>query len=151
MSDSRYAVEDILNNFDALLHDVDFSKELRLLGIGAFNILQRKQMLLELYGIYMGLWSLALRRSFPHDEHEIFRAFMERHAQRHPDRRSAQLRQRGQQYRDLLLSAGDQDFTVVSRHLLTFTQRDDATVKALSLRMALLLRATYTFIFERLI
>lgn len=151
MSAGAYAVEDVLGNFDALLRDTDFSRELQMLGVGRFNPLRRRQMLLELRGLYIGLWYLALVRSFPDRAEELFELYMQHHTQHSPRKEDEQLRQRARQYKDMLSGTGDRDFTAVSLHLLSFMHRDEATIKTLSLRMALLLRSTYTFIFERLI
>ena len=56
-----------LDNFAALLDDADFTAELELVGVGRFQFLRRRQMCLELRGLYMALWRLALSRSFPND------------------------------------------------------------------------------------
>ena len=140
-----------LGNFAALFEDADFTVELDCLGVGRMQFLRRRQMLLELRGLYMGLWFLALVRSFPDRAEELFELYMQHHAQNSPRKEDEQLRQRARQYKDMLSGTGDRDFTAVSRHLLSFMHRDEATLKTLSLRMALLLRSTYTFIFERLI
>lgn len=108
-------------------------------------------MLLELRGLYMGLWYLGLTRSFPERAEELFELYMQHHAELSPRKEDEQLRQRGRQYKDMLSGTGDKDFTAVSRHLLSFMHRDEDALKTMSLRMALLLRSSYTFIFERLI
>ena len=144
-------LEVLLANFDALYGNVEFGQELRLLGVGRLDFVRRKQMLLELRGLYVGLWYLALCRSFPEHAQGIFKAYLERHAKRHKGKRAEQLRQRAEQYKDMLHSAGDQDFTTVSRHILSFRSRDEAELKALSLRLALNFRATYSFLFDRLL
>lgn len=144
-------VEHVLENFDALLGDVNFTRELQMLGVGRLDFLRRRQMLLELRGLYIGLWYLALRRSFPGRAEEIFSAYLKHHAELRPDKKSRQLRERAAQYKDMLHSAGDQDFTTVSRHILSFYHKDEETLKALSLRLALRFRATYTFLFDRLL
>lgn len=151
MSLQAETVEQVLGNFDALLGDVNFTRELRMLGVGRLNFLRRRQMLLELRGLYMGLWYLALCRSFPDTAAEIFAAYLEHHAKRHNDKKGRLLRERASQYRDMLHSAGDQDFTAVSRHILSFYQKDEATLKTLSLRLALNFRAIYSFLFDRLL
>lgn len=151
MSLHAETLEHVLGNFDALLGDVNFTHELKLLGVGRLDFLRRRQMLLELRGLYIGLWYLALRRSFPDTVEEIFAAYLQHHAEQHPDKRGRQLRERASQYKDMLRSAGDQDFTTVSRHILSFYHKDEETLKALSLRLALSFRATYTFLFDRLL
>ena len=151
MSLGASTLEEVLANFDALLGDVDFARELHLLNIKRLDFMRRKAMLLELRGLYMGLWYLALCRSFPDTAEDIFAAYLVRHAERHRGKKAEALRQRAQQYKDMLHSAGDQDFTGVSRHILSFHARSEEELKALTLRLALNFRATYTFLFERLL
>lgn len=151
MSGNVYADDEVLDNFDALLRGVDFSKELAMLGVGRLNFMRRRQMIVELRGLYMGLWHLALLRSFPERAGEIFDMFLERHSVRFHGEDDKKFRRRAGEYKDMLGGAGDKDFTGVSRHLLSFSHLDETRLKAASLRMALHLRVTYTFIFERLI
>lgn len=150
MNGGPYTVEEVLDNFEALLLGTDFSNELAMLRVGRFSVM-RRQMLRELRGLFAGLWHLALTRSFPDRAGELFDLFLERHAIRFPGKEEEKFRQRARQYKEMLLGAGDKDFTAVSRHLLSFVRQDEAGFKAMSLRMALHLRSTYTFIFERLI
>lgn len=151
MTSSAYSAEEVLDNFEALLRDVVFPRELRLLGVGRFHFLRRRQMLLELRALYIGLWHLALQRSFPTAHQELFDAFLARYARRRPDRESARLLERAVEYVEMLRHKGDRDFTEVSRHLASFLELDEDASKTLALRLALALRASYTFIFERLI
>lgn len=151
MTSSPYSTEEVLDNFDALLRDAIFPKELHLLGVGRFSFLRRRQMLLELRALYIGLWRLALMRSFPTAYQEIFDAFLARYAKRHPDKDSACLLTRALEYVDMLHHKGDKNFMEVSRHLASFLQLDEDAAKTLALHLALSLRASYTFIFERLI
>ncbi len=151
MTSSPYSTEEVLDNFDALLRDAIFPKELHLLGVGRFSFLRRRQMLLELRALYIGLWHLALMRSFPTAYQEIFDAFLTRYAKRHPDKDSARLLTRALEYVDMLHHKGDKNFMEVSRHLASFLQLDEDGAKTLALHLALSLRASYTFIFERLI
>ncbi len=143
MTSSPYSTEEVLDNFDALLRDAVFPKELHLLGVGRFSFLRR--------ALYIGLWRLALMRSFPTAYQEIFDAFLARYAKRHPDKDSARLLARALEYIDMLQHRGDKDFMEVSRHLASFLQLNEDAGQALALRLALALRSSYTFIFDRLI
>lgn len=149
---AAYDIAEVLDNFDALLRGVDFDNEMQMLGIGRFSLFARRDMLLELRALYIALWYLALQRSFPDAAEKIFEAFLQRHTARAPRKpREALLRERAQQYNDMLRETGDRDFTAVSRHLLSQRRMDESALKPLSLRLALHLRSTYTFIFDRLI
>lgn len=143
---------DVLNNFDALLRGVNFTNELHMLGIGRWNIFERRAMLLELHALYIAMWHKALTRSFPDTAEHIFAAFLERHTSRTPQNtHERHLLERIHQYKDFLHTIGDRDFTAVSRHLLTLRRVEEHTLKPRVLRLALHLRAIYTLIFDRLI
>ena len=79
-----------LDNFAALLDDVDFSAELALLGIGRLQFLRRRQMLVELRGLYIALWRLALGRSFPNDADTMLSVFLHRYLMTNNDKLAPQ-------------------------------------------------------------
>lgn len=140
-----------LDNFAALLDDVDFSGELASLGIGRLQFLRRRQMLIELRGLYMALWRLALGRSFPHDADAMFSVFIHGFLMRNRDKIARAIAERGRQYWGMLEPVGDSDFTDVARHLISFSAHEEKDRPALVLRLALDIRSIYRTIFERLI
>lgn len=140
-----------MENFLALLRDADFSQELAMLKVGKFQFLRRRQLLLEFRALYIGLWRLALARSFPVDGQDIFDAFISGYASTHKDTATQRLLTRGQQYAEILLAEGDRNYTHISQHILSFGTLDEKDLKAMSLRLALAIRQMYTFIFDRLI
>lgn len=149
--DEQATIEQAIANFSALIDDLDFTGELDLLGIGRFQFLRRKQMIIELRGLYTALWRLALARSFPHDADSMFEVFLERYGRTHTGKLPVQIMERARQYWGMLEPAGDGDFSVVARHLSSFTERDDKARRPLILKLALHIRRAYRFIFERLI
>lgn len=149
--DYRDVIEEALANFAVLLDDLDFSQELELLGIGRLQFLRRKQMLIELRGLFIAIWRLALGRSFPHEADEMLRIFIRRYAEGHAGKPGAQIVERAGQYWRMLEPGGDGDFSDVARHLLSFVDRDQDDVAPLVLRLALRIRSAYRFIFDRLI
>lgn len=140
-----------LDNFAALLDDTDFTAELELTGIGRFQFLRRRQMTLELRGLYMALWRLALAHSFPNDADAMFATFLHGYLTRHPDKAARQAAERARQYWDMLQPMGDADFNDVARHITSFSERDEKTCRTLTLKLALHIRKIYRFIFDRLI
>lgn len=141
-----------LDNFAALLDDVDFSRELAALGIGRLQFLRRRQMLIELRGLYIALWRLALGRSFPHDADVMFSVFIHGFLMRNRgDKIARAIAERGRQYWGMLEPVGDSDFTDVAKHLISFAAREEKDRPALALRLALDIRSIYSTIFERLI
>lgn len=138
-------------NFAALLQGTDFTAELEILGIGRMQFMRRRQMLVELRGLYMGLWRLALDSSFPHDADAIFADFLRAYAVRYPDKVSGRVLERAEQYWGMLQAKGKSDFSDVARHLCSFAPQEQGDARARVLRLVLLIRNAYTMIFDRLI
>lgn len=152
----RYEEEDdivelALDNFAALLNDVDFSAELALLGVGRLQFLRRRQMLTELRGLYIALWRLALGRSFPRDADTMLAVFLHRMIMGSREKAVRATAERGRQYWGMLAPQGDSDFSNVARHLASFAPRDEKEQPALILKLALNIRCYYTTIFQKLI
>ncbi len=147
-----YTQDEVVANFQALIDSRDFDVELKQLGIGAFRLMQRRQMLLEFKGLFAGLWRLALARSFPVDGDQIFEKYLELRLHQSGNSKEAQRHvERARQYADMLTLRGDTDFSEVSLHLLSFLRLPDAARKSATLKLALDIRGMYNFIFQRLI
>lgn len=140
-----------LDNFDALLDDVDFSAELAVLGIGRLQFLRRRQMLVELRGLYIALWRLALGRSFPNDADTMLSVFLHRYIMSHNDKIARATAERGKQYWGMLEPIGDSNFTIIAEHLISFSAREEKDRPALALKLALDIRSIYRTIFDKLI
>jgi hypothetical protein len=147
-----YTHEEVIANFQALIESWDFEAELKRFGIGAMNIIRRKQMLLEFRGLFAGLWRLALARSFPEDGRQIFEGYLEACVIKSKNGKKAQqLVARSRLYAEMLSLRGDTDFSEVSRHLTSFVRMPEAEQKSATLKLALDIRQMYNFIFERMI
>ena len=144
------AVRTALDNFTALLNDADFSDAMLVLEVGRFQFMLRRQMKIELGGMFIALWRLALTRSFPQDADRMFEVFCSAYAHEHTDEQSTRLLTRGGEYWAMLKPHGDADFTEIARHLCSFSIRDTHAAKSAQLRMVLYMRKTYKFLFERL-
>lgn len=147
-----YTQEEVIANFQALIDSWNFNTELRRLGIGAMQIMRRKQMLLEFQGLFAGLWRLALTRSFPEDGEHIFEGYLARCASNPKNaRRASQLVERSRQYAEMLAQRGDTNFSEVSRHLASFLKLPESAHNRVTLQLALNIRQMYNCIFERMI
>lgn len=151
MTQNVYTTEYVVDNFVALFRDADFTKELSILKVRKFQFLRRRQLLLELRALYIALWRLALGRSFPEEGDHIFETFLSTYASKHPDTASARLLVRARQYAEILQIEGDKNYMHISQHILSFSTLDEQDRKTLGLRLALSIRQSYTFIFDRLI
>jgi hypothetical protein len=147
-----YTHEEVIDNFQALLENWDFNTELKRLGISAIHIIRRKQVLLELKGLFAGLWRLALTRSFPEDGQQIFEGYMQRCLSNPKNARNGQqLVDRSRNYAEMIAVRCDADFSEVSRYLTSFLKLPESTRKSATLKLALNIRKMYNIIFERLI
>jgi hypothetical protein len=148
-----YTHEEVIANFQALVGSWDFDTEIRRLGIGAMQIIRRKQMRLEFQGLVIGLWRLALARSFPKDGGQIFEGYLERCLDQSGKKaKQAQLVvERARQYAEMLALRGDTDFSEVSRHMTSFLDLPESARKGATLKLALEIRQMYNLIFERMI
>lgn len=149
--DEQSLVEEALANFAVLMEDFDFAALLEMMGLGRFQFLRKKQMLLELKGLYIALWRLALARSFPKYADDMLTIFLRRYGRAHGDKLGALISERTSQYWGMILPHGDGDFNNVARHLVELLGREQGDPRALTLKLALHIRSAYQLIFERLI
>ncbi len=143
--------EEVVATFESLLSAVDFTKELRMFNVKIFDRSLRNTLLKEFEATYVGLWSLALERSFPQSANDIFDCFLEKYTQKKSSKNKDSIIKKLRAYREMMHSVGDQDFSQVSLHLLSFGEVKEGTLKAETLRLSLILRNHYEFIFQRLV
>lgn len=150
-TDSAIFVQEALDNFMVLIDDLDYKAVYEILGIGFLQFLRRKQMHIELKGLHMALWRLALSSSFPNDADRMFPTFLENYTRSHPTPRDRQIVERAREYWGMLMPIGLSDFSPVARHLLSFFPQIPEDDKAHVLKLALYLNSSYNLIFDRLI
>jgi hypothetical protein len=146
-----YTIEEVVENFQALLGQMDFKQELMLIGVSRVRFLLRRKLKTEWQTLVIALWRLALERSFPHDGQIIFDTLLERRTTGWSRKRAARFTQSVQTYVESLQSHGDADFMPPGEHLLRLIKPAAAVAPALRLRVALHIRSLYTLIFDRLI
>lgn len=149
--DEQSLMDEALANFTALIDDFAFNAEMDILGIGRMQFLRRKQMVIEFKGLYIALWRLGLARSFPRYADDMFTIFLQRYGRRHGDRTGTLISERAMQYWGMIMPHGDANFNNVAAHLISFLPGEQKDARALNLKLALHIRAIYSFIFERLI
>ncbi|MDE5832516.1 MAG: hypothetical protein K2H64_05960 [Desulfovibrio sp.] len=137
-------------NFAAILDNADYATVMEYMGIGRFQFLLRKQMIAELGGLYTALWRLALGRSLPNEADEMFADFLAEYERTHSGKYGALVAERAAQYWEMMGPEGDSDFRNVAQHLISFVVKDQRDSKALTLKLALHIRAMHRTIFERL-
>ena len=110
-ADNSCSAPSPVRNFTAILDDMNYRPVLDILGVGTFQFTRRKLLTREFRALYVGLWRLALMRSFPTRHAELFQAFMEGEAARCKDRRQAVAwAELVMQYAGKLSEHGDADF-----------------------------------------
>ncbi len=150
--EQSYSADEVVQKFAALCADLDFIKEMQILGVSRWHFLRRRQLEREFRALYVGLWRLALVRSFPQQHVQIFHAYMLHLAKTAPSQAQAgQDSQLVLQYVELLRNRGDSDFSEASRHLLSLVHIDEKNIKALILKLALHIRARYDYFFRHLV
>ena len=111
-ADNSCSAPSPVRNFTAILDDMNYRPVLDILGVGTFQFTRRKLLTREFRALYVGLWRLALMRSFPTRHAELFQAFMEGEAARCKDRRQAVAwAELVMQYAGKLSEHGDADFS----------------------------------------
>lgn len=146
------SVASLVRNFTALLNDMDYRPALDILGVKPMQFNRRKLLKREFRALYIGLWRLALLRSFPTRHAELFQSFMESEGGRCKDRRQAAASaELVLQYVGKLSEHGDADFSGVARHILSLLEFDETQTRAMVLKLALHLRRVYTHFFDHLL
>ncbi len=148
---SSYTLDEVVENFEALLGQMDFHHELGLLGVGRMRFHLRRKLKREWQLLTIGLWRLALERSFPHDGEDIFMAFLERQTRDLPPKKAEAFTARVRDCVEGLRTHGDTDFMPTAEYLVAQAGRSRVDPTALRLRLALHIRNLYTLIFDRLI
>ena len=147
-----YSAEEVIRNFEALMDSLDFKAELVELGIGSLQLGRRKKTLRELKALSIGLWSLALQRSFPQDAAAFFAEFRERSPRLvGSGKEPGLLQSRVGIYVDLLKDKKETDFLPVASYLAEVLALDAEDMRRLRLKVSLITRSLYKLIFDRLV
>ena len=147
-----YSAEEVIRNFEALLDSLDFKSELLELGIGSLQLGRRKKALRELNALSIGLWHLALQRSFPEAGADFFARFRETSPRLvGSGKEPGLLQSRVGIYVDLLKDKKETDFLPVASYLAEVLALDAEDMRRLRLKVSLITRSMYKLIFDRLV
>jgi hypothetical protein len=146
-----YTVTEVVDNFSAMLDQMDFESELGLLNISPMHFLLRKKMKDEWQALVIGLWKLALNSSFPDDGDVIFETLLADKTQHfNPGKKEAFI-SRVLRYAASIQAQGIANFMPTSGHLLAVRRVAPAKKPAMQLRIALHMRNLYASIFAGLL
>ncbi len=145
-------IRSLIQNFHAMLGELDYGRELAIFNLGRLQFGKTKRLKAEFKALYVGLWNLALKRTFPEAHEEIFRAYMNFRLEENPREKEKRLQENDliHQYVEALAIHGDADFQNVARHLLSFSDVPDSQLKPLNLKLALHIRSMYDYFFKHL-
>ncbi len=147
---SAELLEIATNNGFAMLKDLDFYEEMKVLDFGFFDWNKKRNSLKEFRALSLALWKFALVQSFPSTYNEIYTKFLNAEWAWNKNDRSYII-EYSDYYFEKLSEKGLDDFTVIAKHVLSFAKFDEAKTKAYTLKLALLFRAKYKFFFENLL
>lgn len=152
VSVAHYSADEVIEQFLALYHCLDFKAELSEIGIGRFQLARRKKAIREFKVLAVALWGLALQKSFPADAHDFFIEFRNKI----PDiagrgKAAERFVNRLNIYVDLLAPKKDGDFLPVAEYLSDVLALDQEDFRRLRLKLSLILRNLYVLIFDRLV
>ena len=147
-----YSAEEIIRNFLALYHCMDFKAELNDIGIGAFQFSRRKKAIREFQALSIALWGLALQKSFPENAEDFFQEFLVVFLKTLRGGKKGQLlHNRVNIYVDLLHPKKDTDFQPVATYLAEVLALSAGDMPRLRLKLSLLMRNLYSMIFDKLV
>lgn len=152
VSVAHYSADEVIQQFLALYHCLDFKAELAEIGIGRFHLARRKKALHEFRVLAVALWGLALQKSFPVDAQAFFAEFKAKI----PDvtgrgRTAERFANRLNIYVDLLAPKKDADFLPVAEYLSEVLALNADDFLRLRLKLSLIIRNLYVLIFDRLV
>ena len=149
---AAYTSEEVISHFEAILEDTSFSAQLHYLGIKRVPMSpRRRRARQELQAMFVGLWKLALDKSFPAQSEEFFNDFLEKYKPGRSAKQAGQMCEKISNYAEMLKTCGDKDFTDIAAHVLSKINIPQADCPKASLALALDIRAFYQIIFDRLI
>ena len=148
-------LEEVLERFQSMLGNVDFTAQMQTLDIGRFQFTRRKEAKRQLTAMYVGLWKLALNSSFPNNADEILDRFLFNTCNvkgKGKQRKAEDFALICREYSNILKERGDTIFINVALLLCQHLGcHDQNSLRRISLQMALDMRAMYHHLFDRLI
>ncbi|MFV0422013.1 hypothetical protein [Oleidesulfovibrio sp.] len=149
----HYSSDEVIRNFTAVLGSYTFVQEMQTLRVGRLQFRKKKKVLREFTALFIALWRIALDKSFPEDAELIFEEFVSRLSNHlnQSSKNTKLLLQQIEVYQTLLDEKRDADFSEVAVFITQQLETDPAEQLKTKHKLALLIRATYTLIFDRLI
>lgn len=150
---SELSTSEIVQRFAGLLTSFDYEEECRILEIGKLHVVKRRNALREFKALYIALWKIALDKSLPDMADEAFAEMLQRIPELldYNEKAAGFLRRRVAVYDTLLSPSKEQNFTDVSKKLLTTVSKRKEAKENQILKLSLNIRRVYTLIFKQLI
>ena len=149
---TSYAESELFDNFNALLEAYDFNAELDVFEFGRFQLFKKKKARHELRALFIALWKLALKQSFPKRCEQCFASYLQQNKLDVDAAGHATMLFRSiEVYNTLLAEHGTQNFSGVADFLTSQLVTDLKRKQHITLKLALSIRSTYNMVFDRLI
>lgn len=146
-----YTKEGVLKHFEEVLGSLELKQQIAELGCGMNSFFTKSRSLTEFTAMSIGLWKLALERSFPNEAEDFFTEFLTSSASLGKGKKRAQMLELVREYDVLFAPQKTDDFTAVAQHMADNLANATADRKALQLRLSLNIRKLYQTIFNHLI
>ena len=148
---TTYSEAELFENFNALFATYDLNAELDVFKLGRFQFLRKKKAKHELQALFIALWKLALKQSFPEDSENYFLRYLQEKKLDVDNAGNATTMYRSiEVYNTLLTEHGTRNFSSVADFLTNQIVTDSDRKQHITLKLALTIRSTYNMIFEKL-
>lgn len=149
---TTYSESELFDNFDALCETYDLNAELDVFEFGKFQFFKKKKAKHELRALFVALWKLALKQSFPDQSEDFFQNYLQKKKLDVDAAGNATTMFRSiEVYNTLLAEHGIKNFSGVADFLTCQLIADAKRKQHITLKLALSIRSTYNMVFQRLI
>ena len=149
---TTYSESELFENFDALFETYDLDSELDVFELGRFQFIKKKKAKHELRALFIALWKLALKQSFPEQCESCFTSYLQENKLDVDGAGNATTMFRSiEVYNTLLAEHGTKNFSGVAEFLTSQLVADAKRKQHITLKLALTIRSTYNMLFEKLI
>lgn len=149
--EALYTREGVIQHFEAVMDTLELKQQIAELDSGMNSFFTRKRSLAEFTAMCVGLWKLALERSFPNEAEDFFREFTERSKLLGKGKKRARMLELVNSYNELFAVKKTEDFSGISQYMADSLGSPNADRKTLQLRLSLTIRKIYQTIFDHLI
>lgn len=151
VNEPLYTQEGVLAHFEELLASLELKQQIAELGCGMNSFFTKGRSLMEFNAMSIGLWKLALDKSFPAEAEDFFAEFLKSSETLGSGKKRTRMVELIGEYNELFAPKKSADFTAISQHMSDKLANASADRKTLQLKLSLVIRKLYQTIFDHLI